>query len=45
MAIVFFNPDMLGEKKYSPPFGVMKTPKLVGFCGWRGSIPIMVLVP
>jgi hypothetical protein len=43
--MVFFNPFMLGEKKYSPPFGMMKTPIEREFNGLRGSSPIMLLVP
>ena len=43
--MVFFNPCMLGEKKYSPPFGMMKTSIERDFDGLRGSSPIMLLVP
>jgi hypothetical protein len=45
LAIVLFNPEMLGEKKYSPPFGMMKTPIEIDFNGFKGSSPIMLLVP
>jgi hypothetical protein len=45
LAIVLFNPEMLGEKKYSPPFGMMKTPIEIDFNGSVGSSPIMLLVP
>ena len=43
--MVFFNPNMLGEKKYSPPLGMMKTPMEIEVKGLRGSSPIMFLVP
>ena len=45
LAMVLFNPDMLGAKKYSPPFGVIKTPIEIDFNGVVGSSPIMLLVP
>ena len=45
LAMVLFNPDMLGEKKYSPPLGMMKTPIEMEVNGLRGSSPIMLLVP
>ena len=45
LAIVLCNPEMLGEKKYSPPFGMMKTPIGIDVNGFKGSSPIMLLVP
>ena len=44
-AIVLVNPDMLAEKKYSPPLGMMKIGKVRDSNGCLGSSPTMLLTP
>ena len=44
-AIVDFNPFKEGEKKYSPPRGMMNVGNPVTFCGLRGSSPDIARSP
>ena len=44
-AIVVFNPFKDGEKKYSPPRGMMNDGILIIFCGSRGSSPDIARSP
>ena len=45
VAMVPFRPLIEGEKKYSPPLGLMNVGRLSATVGSSGSVPVIVLTP